>query len=54
MRLRLSCFLKSIYDSDLDDEIQYRKDEMMEKELEKFLVRVVVKEQYKPTVPTWL
>ena len=54
MRLRISCFLKSIYDSDLDDEIQYRKDEMMEKELEKFLVRVVVKEQYEPTVPNWL
>ena len=54
MGLQICCFLKSIYDSDLDDEIQYRKDEMMEKELEKFLAHVVGKEQYEPTVPNWL
>ena len=45
MRLRITCLLKSIYDSDLDDEIQHRKDEMMEKELEKILTHVVGKEQ---------
>ena len=54
MRLRISCFLKSIFDSDLDNEIQHRKDEMMEKELEKFLAHVVGKEQYEPNVPNWL
>ena len=44
----------SIFDSYLDNEIQHRKDEMMEKELEKFLAHVVGKEQYEPTVPNWL
>tara|TARA_R100000152_G_C6768621_1_gene194181 strand:- start:101 stop:1765 length:1665 start_codon:yes stop_codon:yes gene_type:complete len=40
--------------SDAENEIQHRKDEMMEKELEKFLAHVVGKEQYEPTVPNWL
>ena len=54
MRLRISCFLKSILDLDLDNEIQHRKDEIMEKELEKFLAHAVGKEQLEPTVPNWL